>query len=157
MTLFLWNILLALAWIFITETFSAGNIVLGFILGYLILWICKRALTPSSYFHKIRQVVNFALFFLWELIKANLRVAYNVVAPLSYLRPGVVAVPLDAKTDIEITFLANLITLTPGSFSLDVSDDGRILFIHTVYVDDPDRFRQEIKDGFEKRLLEVLR
>ena len=73
------------------------------------------------------------------------------------MRPGVVAIPLDAETDAEITLLANLITLTPGTLSLDVSDDRRVLYIHAMYVDDVEELRRSIKDGFEKRVMELLR
>ena len=70
---------------------------------------------------------------------------------------AIVAVPLDAKTDAEITMLANLITVTPGSFSLEVSADRSVLYVHAMYVDDPETFRREIKNGFERRVLELLR
>jgi multicomponent Na+:H+ antiporter subunit E len=74
------------------------------------------------------------------------------------MHPGVIAVPLDARTDAEITLLANLITLTPGTLSIDVSADRKVLYIHTMDLgDDPVRFRREIKEGFERRLLEVMR
>jgi multicomponent Na+:H+ antiporter subunit E len=95
---------------------------------------------------------------MWELLLANLRLACDVLTPGYHLRPGVVAVPLDARTDTEITLLANMITLTPGSFSLDVSADRRVLYVHVMYLDeDVDEFRRRIKNGFERRILEVLR
>ncbi len=82
-------------------------------------------------------------------------------APLaseSYLCPGVVAIPLDARTDLEITLLANLITLTPGSVSLDLSEDKRVLYVHAMYIDggDIEAYRRSIKEGLERRVLELL-
>ena len=73
--------------------------------------------------------------------------------------PGVIAVPLDAKTDAEITLLANLITLTPGSVSLDLSPDRSVLYVHVMYIDngDVEEARRRIKDDLERRVLEVLR
>jgi multicomponent Na+:H+ antiporter subunit E len=68
-----------------------------------------------------------------------------------------VAVPLDARTDIEITVLANLITMTPGSLAIDVSDDRRVMFVHSMFVDDPEAFRRSIKESLERRVLELLR
>jgi multicomponent Na+:H+ antiporter subunit E len=75
------------------------------------------------------------------------------------MRPGVIAVPLDAKTDAEITLLANLITLTPGTLSLDLSPDRGVLYVHTMYIDqdDVERARRQIKDNLERRVLELLR
>jgi multicomponent Na+:H+ antiporter subunit E len=72
------------------------------------------------------------------------------------MRPAIVAVPLDLTSDFQITLLANLITLTPGTLSLDISDDKKILYVHGMYVDDVDEFRRSIKQGFEKRVQELF-
>lgn len=159
MTLFLWNLLLALTWAVALGTFTLGNVAVGFGLGYAILWFARRAGGVPAYFGKIEQVVRFALFYLRQLLLANLRIAYDVVTPRHHMRPGVIGVPLGARTDAEITLLANLITLTPGSVVIDVSDDRSTLFVHVMYLegDDPDRARRDIKDTLERRVLEVLR
>jgi len=102
-------------------------------------------------------VVGFIGFFIYELVKANIQVAYDVITPTLYMKPGIVSVPLDAETDIEITLLANLISLTPGTLCLDVSSDKRILYVHAMYIRDKEAFIHSIKNGFEKRLLSILR
>jgi multicomponent Na+:H+ antiporter subunit E len=155
--MFLLNLLLALAWIALTGQFSPVNFIEGFILGYLMLWLVQRAVGPSNYFSKVVQFLGFVRFFAWELLIANLRVAYSVLLPHPHLRSGIIAVPLDVQTDIEITLLVNLITLTPGTLSLDLSDDRRVLYIHALHVDDVQQFRRQIKLGFERRVLELLR
>jgi multicomponent Na+:H+ antiporter subunit E len=96
--------------------------------------------------------VAFVLYFIWELVLANLRVAYDVVTPQHYMRPAILAIPLEAKTDAEITLLANLISLTPGTLSLDVSSNRQFLYVHTMYLEEPEDFRK-----FEARLLKVMR
>jgi multicomponent Na+:H+ antiporter subunit E len=154
--MFLLNILLALSWMALTGQFSPTNLIEGFVLGYLMLWLVQHSTGQSRYFSKMRQVLGFALFFAWELILANLRVAYSVLTPQIKLRPGIVAIPLDVQTDTEITLLVNLITLTPGTLSLDVSADRRVLYVHTIHVDDVDDFRCQIKQGFERRIQELL-
>jgi multicomponent Na+:H+ antiporter subunit E len=73
------------------------------------------------------------------------------------MRPGIVAIPLDLEGDAAITLLANLVTLTPGALSLDVSPDRTVLYVHTMYMDDAETFRREIKQGFERRVKELLR
>jgi multicomponent Na+:H+ antiporter subunit E len=156
MSIFLWNLMLAFAWLALTGQFNAVNFVAGFVLAYLVLWLVRPVLKSSNYFLKIPQIVNFILFFLWQLILSNLRVAYEVITLPHSMRPGIVAVPLDVKTEAAITLLANLITLTPGTLSLDVSADRRVLYIHTMYVDNVEQFRREIKEGFERRVLEVF-
>jgi multicomponent Na+:H+ antiporter subunit E len=155
--MFLWHLLLALNWAAITGLFTWSNVLVGFILAYPVLFIAQRAVGSSSYFRRIDHVLRFAVFYVWELILANLRVAYDVLTPRLRMRPGVVAIPLDAKTDAEITLLANLITLTPGSVSLDVSSDRRFLYLHAMYIDDVEEFRESVKNSIERRVLEVLR
>jgi len=159
MTLFVWNVLLTMAWAALTGDFSPGNFAVGFLLTFLILCFSQRILGPSRYFVKVRQVAGLILFFIWELIIANLRVAHDVLTPRNHMNPGVIGIPLDARTDTEITLLANLITLTPGTLSLDVSEDRKTLYIHAMFIDDGDieRMRRSVKDGFERRILEVLR
>jgi multicomponent Na+:H+ antiporter subunit E len=156
---FLWNILLALAWMSLMGDYSPTTMLVGFALGLLVLFLARRIVGGPDYLVKLRQVLGLHLFMVWQLILANLRVAHDVLTPGYYMRPGIVAIPLDARTDAEITLLANLITLTPGTLSLDVSADRRVLFIHVMYIDDGDldSIRRDIKEGFERRILEVLR
>lgn len=156
MTPFFLNVLLALVWVALTGLYTPINFVVGYILSYLVLVVLQRALPPSGYYTKVFKVFSFAGFFLWELFKANLRVAHAVLTPGHNMRPGVVAVPLDLTGEVEITMLANLITLTPGTLSLDVSANRRVLYVHTMYLDDPEEFRRGIKDGFERRVKELL-
>jgi multicomponent Na+:H+ antiporter subunit E len=157
MTVFLLNLLLAITWRAATGIPGLANIFLGFVLGYLVLSWLKPLLGQTTYFERLPKGIRFVIFFLQELVLANFRVAWDVVTPKAYRRPGIVAVPLDAKTDTEITLLSILITLTPGTLSLDVSDDRQVLYVHGMFVDDPDAFRREIKEGFEQRVLELLR
>ncbi len=153
----LWNVLLTLAWVAMNGDFSNENFVIGFVLGFLILFFARQVTGSPDYARRVSKVIGLLLFFIKELIVANLRVAYDVLTPGLQARPGILAVPLDARTDLEITLLANMITLTPGTLSLDVSNDRKTLYIHAMYADDPDAVKLSIKHGFERRLLEVLR
>lgn len=149
--------ILALAWAAVTGSFAPRTLAFGFALGFGILVLTRRIVGAPNYGRKVVQVLGLALFFLRELLLSNLRVAFDVLTPGLRIRPGVVAIPLDVESDAEITLLANLITLTPGTLSLDVSADRRVLYIHAMYIDDPDAVRQQIKNGFERRVIEVLR
>ena len=155
--MFVWNILLALAWAALSGNFTLNNALLGFLAGYCILFMTQPVTGRSAYFNKVRQVIGFLGFYLWEVIIANLRIAYDVMTPRLQMRPGVIAIVLDAETDLEITLVANLLGLTPGTLSLDVSSDRRVLYIHALYLDDIDEFRRSVKEGMERRALEVLR
>jgi multicomponent Na+:H+ antiporter subunit E len=158
-TKFLSNILLTLIWVFLTGEYNLNNFLFGFVLSFAILWILSGAGEKRNlkYFKIVPRVISFILFFIWELTKANIQVAYEVITPKFNMKPGIVALPLDAKTDFEITLLANLITLTPGTLALDVSSDRSVLYVHGMYVEDRKEFIEDIKQGFEKRLLEILR
>jgi len=156
MTALVWNLLLALAWVFVTEQFTPVNLLIGLAVGYLILMLVQRALGPSRYFTKVPAAIGLLLFFSWELVRANIRMAMYVLGPNRWMRPGIVAVPLEPKGEIELTLLANMITLTPGTLSLDVADDRSVLYIHAMDVGEPEEFVREIKDGFERRLRELF-
>jgi len=157
MNIFLINLLLAGLWVASTGAFTYGNALLGYGVGFLVLWWLRPLLGQTLYFRKVRLGLWFALLFFWEVIKSNLRVAWNVVFPWSGRRPGIVAVPLDARTDLEIAAVANLITLTPGSLCVEVSRDRRTLYVHSMFVDDPDAVRRAVKDRLERRILMLLR
>jgi len=158
-TKFLSNILLTLIWVFLTGEYKFNNFLFGFVLSFIILWILSGAEERSSkkYFKIVPRIISFVLFFIWELTKANIQVAYEVITPKFNMKPGIIAIPLEAKTDLEITLLANLITLTPGTLALDVSTDRSVLYVHGMYVMEKEEFITDIKQGFEKRLLEILR
>jgi multicomponent Na+:H+ antiporter subunit E len=123
-----------------------------------VLWL-SSPFYHRSYFHKLPKAFNFIMFFLKELVVANLMVAYDILTPNYRMKPTVIALPLDAKTDMEITLLSGIITLTPGSLSIDVSADRKVLYVHTLYVthNDLELTKEKIKYGFERRLLQLTR
>jgi multicomponent Na+:H+ antiporter subunit E len=153
------NILLALAWVALQGRFSLANLITGWLLGYLVLLLLVRGgvLGPSRYVGRLGRFAGFAGFFLWELVLANLKLARDVATPRYRLTPGIVQLPLDVGSDAEILLLATLINLTPGSVALDVSADRRFMYVHVMYIRTPDAARAEIKDGFERRVIDLLR
>jgi len=153
----LMNFLLALIWVALTGKFLIGNFIFGMVLSYIIMWFMYRSEDDQRYFSKIPKTISFVFFFLYELLKANLLVAYDVITPKFHMRPGIVAIPLSAESDFEITFLANVITMTPGTLSLDVSDNNKYLFVHSMYIKTKEHFIDTVKNGFERRILEITR
>lgn len=152
----LYNLTLTFVWVALTGSFNLLNFLFGYVVGYFLLRLSLGA-SSHRYFLFIPRLLSFMMYFLAELIKANIQVAIDVVTPPFYMTPGIVAVPLAAKTDAEISLLANLITLTPGTLSLDVSDDRSVLYVHVMYLKDAETFVEEIKNGFEMRLLKLMR
>ncbi|ACY16037.1 Na+/H+ antiporter subunit E [Haliangium ochraceum] len=106
---------------------------------------------------KLPKLVVLTGFVTWQLLYSSLLIAWDVLTPRAHRAPGIVAVPLDAETDFEIAAVANLITLTPGTVSIDVSSDRKYLYVHCMFASDPEAVRQSIKTGFERRVLELLR
>lgn len=155
--LFLINVLLAVAWAFITGSFSAANLIFGFLLASFALWLVREQFGTMGYIRRARRVTSLLLLFLSELVKSSVRVAITVVSPNMDLKPAFFAFPLTVDRDFEITFLANLITLTPGTLSVDVSNDRKTLYIHCLDGSDIPGTRADIANGFEKKIMEAFR
>lgn len=155
--LFLINILMAIAWGAVTGTFSVVNLAFGFVLSTGALYLIREQVGSGSYFTKGRKAIGLAALFIYELVLSAWRVALIVLRPKIDLQPGIIAYPLTVEHDFEITMLANLITLTPGTLSVDVSDDRKILYVHCIDVPDPQATIDDIKNGFERKILEVFR
>jgi multicomponent Na+:H+ antiporter subunit E len=159
--MFVWNLMLMLIYAALLGDFSSHNLIIGFILGYVALGLLSyRGLAGSqNYTARFPKILRLTGFFLLEMIRANIRLAIDVIRPGFHFRPGIVAVHTDARTDAEITTLSTMISLTPGTLTIDVSDDRKVLYIHAMYLDpnDPQAVEREIKQGLEKRLLEAIR
>jgi multicomponent Na+:H+ antiporter subunit E len=146
------SILLALVWAALQGEISLGNLVVGYVVGYAILALLARGgVMPSTLASRTMHALELAAFFARELVVANFRVAADVVRG-TRIEPAVVAIPLDITTDGEILLLSMLINITPGSVTIDLSDDRRSLYVHVMHMTSPDATRREIKDGFERRV-----
>ena len=157
MSLFILNVFLAAIF---TALLGSGRIsifVLGFVLGYAALWLSKPLYPGTLYFSKLPKTVNLAAYFVKELLVSNFRVLWDVITPKQINRPGIIGVPLSATTDLEIFIVANLISLTPGTLSVDLSEDRKTLFVHVMFLEDAEAARADIKNGLERRVLEVTR
>jgi len=158
MQLLMYNSLLALNWMLLNGEVSLLNLCIGYVLGYGLLWLLRPLFSSITYFDKIHKAITFGFFFLWELFRANINMVRLVLfKPNRDIHPAIIALPLKAETDAEIALLANLISLTPGTLSLDVSSDQKVLYIHAIDVTDVDKLREELQKGLEARLLEVMR
>lgn len=151
-------VLLTAVWVATTGELTLVNLVIGAALGLAVLSFGGERVSFSvRALARLPQAIALLLFFLKELVVANLRVAALVLHPRPNLRPGIVAVPLELEADWEITLLANLITLTPGSMSVDLAADKRTLYVHYLSAEDADAVRRDIKEGFERRVRRLTR
>ena len=157
MNLFMLNLFLALGFSAVRGQFNLTGLLTGFVVGYAALWISKPLYPDAAYFVRAPRVLRLAGYFLYQLIVSNFRVMWEVITPRHSSRPGIIGIDLAARTDLEIMLVANMISLTPGTLSLDISDDRRVLYVHFMFLDDPAAARREIKEGLERRVLEALR
>lgn len=157
MTPFSINLLFAFVWSALNGSISLSGLIVGFIIGYGVLYVMQPLFGERRYFTAIVDAFSLLLFFIYELLVSSIKVAWDVVTPMQRSKPAVIAIPLDTATDAELTVLANLVSLTPGSLSVDISDDKSHLLVHAMFVDDPDTYVQEIKKGMEQRVLEAMR
>jgi len=157
MSLLILNLLFAGLFTILLGSDSIGVFLAGFGLGYAALWLSKPLYPNTHYFVTLPKTINLVAYFLKELVISNLRVLWDVITPRQINRPGIIGVPLTAETDLEIFVVANLISLTPGTLSVDLSEDHKTLFVHVMFLDDVEEAKEGIKNGLERRILEVMR
>lgn len=151
------TLLLAVVWILLQNKFSAGMAVFGLILGVLIPWLTSVwwPNTPKGF--RWHKMISYSVIVIWDIIVANIQVAWIVLTvPNEKLKPAWIVIPLDLRQPEAITVLAGTITLTPGTVSADLSDQGHSLLVHVLHTDDPDAVRDEIDSRYQARLKEIF-
>ena len=152
------TVLMAAVWMLLQPEFSAGMAVFGLILGVVIPVGTARWWPDRPEHISIGRMVTYCLMVIWDIVVANVQVAWIVLTkPNDQMRPAWVVIPLELREPEAISILAGTITLTPGTVSADLSDDGRSLLVHALDAPDPDAVRDEIKTRYERRLLEIFR
>jgi multicomponent Na+:H+ antiporter subunit E len=146
------SILLALAWAALQGEMTLFNLLVGYGVGYAVLALLARGgVMPSTLVSRTSHALGLAAFFAWALLLANLRVAADVLRG-TRIEPAVVGIPLDVGSDGEILVLSMLINITPGSVTIDLSEDRRTLYVHVMHMTSADETRRAIKQGFERRV-----
>lgn len=157
MSLLLVNLLLMLAWGAMTGSFAELNLIFGFVLGFFAIWLIREQIGTGGYFGKTIRIFSLFMLFLKELAMSAVRVSVLVLKPKMVVHPGIFAFELTVDKDFEIALLANLITLTPGTLSVDVSADRKLLFVHALDCSDIEAAKKDIAEGFERKILEAFR
>ncbi len=158
MSLLAMNVLLALGWAALWGSFAPLDLLGGFVIGFAGLWFCRSLLgAQARYFRTLPQALLLTVYFIKELVKSCLMVARDCIARHPRLHPAIVRMPIGEKSDLEIFVLATLITLTPGTLTLDVAEDRSFLLIHSIYAEDPEALVADLKAGMEHRVSGVFR
>lgn len=151
------TLLLAVVWILLQNQFSAGMAVFGVILGIIIPRITAIWWPDRPIRIRVGKLISYGILVIWDILVANVQVAWIVLTmPNAKLKPAWVTVPIDLRQPEAISILAGTITLTPGTLTADLSDDGHSLLIHALHTDDPDAVRDDIKNRYERRLKEIF-
>ena len=149
------NLLLTITWGLLQGTTSVLGFLVGFILSFLVTW-----LVSPSYGTRSLRALAFVFFVTWQIVLSAVRVTRVIIGPQGRVQPGIVAIPLVLRSRTEVLILASVITLTPGTISVETGTDtqGRtVLFVHALEMGDPAALRQSIKSDFETRILGFMR
>jgi multicomponent Na+:H+ antiporter subunit E len=151
------HLVLTILWAMATGSLELINLLVGFAVAGGVLHFAGPALGDARYGIRALRIFGLTLFFFRELFVSSVRVAIDVLRPSLTMTPALIAVPLDLTNDAAITLLANMVSLTPGTLSIDVAEDRSCLYVHAMYGDDPEAVRRSIKHDFERRIHEVFR
>ncbi len=157
MMTFIINVAFTLLWAAVSGSFSLLNLAFGFVLSAIALFLLREQTGSTGYVGRTRRVLSLFALFMKELALSAWKVTVLVLKRDMDLKPGIFAFPLTVDRDLEITLLANLITLTPGTLSVDVSEDRKWLYVHAIDCSDVDAAIADIAGGFEKKILEAFR
>jgi len=149
-----------IVWTLMTLPFNISSLIVGIIAAFFTALFVGEILIIAErrfHFNRVWYTIIYLIKFFWEMIKANFNVAYIVIHPLLPIKPGIVKVRTKLKRDSALTMLANSITLTPGTLTVDIDTVNQILYIHCIYakVVDIEASTREIGGRFEK-MLEVI-
>lgn len=149
------NLLLSLFWLLVTGSYTVNNFLLGFILGLLLVYLLRSVLPGRFYIITLYKVIKLIWVFLIELIKANIDVIRIVLQPSLKNEPAFFTYNTDLKTDWQVVLLSNLITLTPGTIVVGLSDDRTKIYIHAIDFGEKEEEIKGIKSSLEKVVREV--
>ncbi|MEM9319382.1 MAG: Na+/H+ antiporter subunit E [Pseudomonadota bacterium] len=150
------NLLLAVVWGALVGEFSLATLAAGFVVGFAALWVVQPLTGATQYHARVLAWLRLIVMFVYELIVSSFHVAWDVLTPQHRARPAIIDVPLDVKSDAGILLVTNLISLTPGTLSLDVTNDRSTLRVHAMFADDPDALIHAIKSGMERWVIDAV-
>ena len=112
--------------------------------------------TRLHWLNKAFHILEFAGFYLFEVVASNIRVARDVLFPSGRMKPGIIKVNVADLSDQQLIAITNLITMTPGTLSLDVLEESKQLLVHSLYVEDTELAAREIEEQFVERIRRVF-
>ncbi|RAZ66626.1 Na+/H+ antiporter subunit E [Planococcus maitriensis] len=151
------NFFLALVWMFMTVSFTPSGFVIGFLVGLGIIVLMRRFFSKRLYILRVWALISLFLLFLRELFLSSIQVFAIVIRPKMNIKPAIFEMETELSNDWQVTLLSALITLTPGTLVIGISEDQKRLYIHALDFEDIDSAVSSIKNTFERAILEVSR
>ena len=150
------SILVAATWLLAQNSLYIGHIILAVSLGIALPRLTNRFWPGAPRLQQPVVALRLLAVFGYDILVANFHVARLVLGPNDRLRPGFLEVPLDIEDEFGIALLASMVTLTPGTVSVDLDDEHRVLTVHALDIDDGPAMVSLIKSRYEKPLQEAL-
>lgn len=137
--------------IYLTTFFS------GFLIGVVVLYFMHRFFGTPFYLRRVVAIIKLILLFFKELVMSSVLVFKQILSPKMTITPGIFTYKTDLKTDTEVTTLALLLTLTPGSVVMEVSPSGNVFYIHATDMGETRLSILKSMRSFEDAIKEVTR
>ncbi len=151
------NLFLAAVWAIFFGGFTWLSVLSGLAVGYGVLWLLQPLTgVKSSYFKRVWYWAKLIVLFFYELVVSSAAVLWDIVTPSHRASPALIEMPLDVKSDVGILLVTNLISLTPGTLSIDVSEDRKTLKLHAMFADDPEAVCHALKSGMERWVMDAV-
>lgn len=149
----IYSAVLAVMWAVLQGRLELSDLLIGYAVALLVVRVSGDFWTERVRVRRPAAMLRLLAEFLKEVVLANLQVAWIIVQPRMPIRPAFIVLPLDLRDDLQITALANMITLTPGTLTVDVAPDRSALYVHCLAAPDPEAVRAQIKRQFEGPLV----
>ncbi|WP_230500126.1 Na+/H+ antiporter subunit E [Sutcliffiella rhizosphaerae] len=151
------NLTIATLWMFLNDTFDPVTFFSGYLVGLVILFSMRRFFSTSFYFIKIYAILKLVTIFTYELIQSSILVVRQIMKPKLDITPGIFKIQTELEGEWEVSLLALLLTLTPGSVVLEISQDGKEFTMHAMDIPISSDSVRKTKETFEKAIMEVTR
>ncbi|MBN2528046.1 MAG: Na+/H+ antiporter subunit E [Deltaproteobacteria bacterium] len=139
-----WILILAGFWCMLQGSLSAGQFLIGLAVGAFTLFVVATPNKTLKRRIRLFPLIRLILHQMVDLVRSSVRVTFDVLTPTARARPRILAVPVAQLDHVGVTVLANGITLTPGSLTLDTNEDGTVLYVHDMYAEDADKVRAAV-------------
>jgi multicomponent Na+:H+ antiporter subunit E len=151
------NLLIGVIWMFLQDDWSVLTFFSGYLFGLLVLYILRRYLPTKFYLVTLLAIFQLFMVFIYELFTSSILVIKQILRPKINITPGIFTLETQLEGDLEVTLLALLLTLTPGSVVIEVSSDSKKFYIHAMDIPESSNAVLQSKVKFEKAIKKVTR